>query len=155
MKKGFKGFTLVECIIAMAILGIASLLVAQIYAAVSTRNKMNNLVNSSLVYQMSYVEKYTNSDIIPLYFGGSQAADPEISSTTRKPPHKSVGVSDTTKPYVVIQSNYTGNNEYSYPADIYVLKSRDRDGNVLTATGDSGYKEADYNLRYKYLLGHK
>ena len=32
MKKSFRGFTLIECLIALAILGIASLVMAQIYA---------------------------------------------------------------------------------------------------------------------------
>ncbi|MGN0587459.1 MAG: type II secretion system protein J, partial [Oscillospiraceae bacterium] len=34
-KKSVKGFTLVECLVALAILGIASLIMVQIYANVS------------------------------------------------------------------------------------------------------------------------
>ena len=156
MKKYFKGFTLIECVVAMAILGIASLIIAQIYAAVSTRNKMNNLVNSSLTNQMAFVEKYTNADVVSLYFNNSSAQD-----TSATPPHKNTSASG---PYVEIYSSYAiedtagssgkVQNSYSYAADIYVLQSRTRDNQPLGAAGDSGYTEADYNLRYKYILGH-
>ena len=168
MKKRFRGFTLVECIVAMAILGIASLLVAQIYAAVSTRNRMNQLVNASLVHQMQYVEKYTNSDVVSIEFGTGASAN--------IPPHNSHAAAPSQNPdcYVTISkvSSYdatTGapivyaEQMYSYPTNIYVLKSRDRQGGVLTTSskdaqghvsgGDSGYGENNYNLRYKYMLG--
>ena len=175
MRKSFKGFTLIECLVALAILGLASLTMAQIYASVSARNKMNHLVNTSLSNQMAYVEKYTNTDAVPIYFGdightGVSASDPNYSSTDRKPPHVSHPSadnrypSDPQYPSIKIESTYaikdkptgtSGKNNYSYAADIYVLKSRDRDNNTLdTSTRDAGYTEADYNLRYKYILGH-
>lgn len=172
MKKHFKGFTLVECLIALAILGIASLTMAQIYANVSNRNRMNHLVNTSLSNQMAYVEKYTDSQAVAMYFGGgtSPVPDPQTSqsSTTKMPPHRSVTSGDLTKPYVQLDSSYKDPSgkkySYSYSADIYVLKSRDRDDNTLDKTktqvqsGDvgntAGYGEDSYNLRYKYIIGH-
>lgn len=169
MKKNFKGFTLVECIVAMAILAVASLLIAQIYGAVSVRNRMNHLVNSSLVSQMAYVEKYTNSDVVPLYYGNNQnmkdshSVDAAGSGGDGKPPHVRTSSNSGYNSYVQFESNYsikfyTGSPQdmvYSYAADVYILKSRDRQGNVLTTAGDAGYKEDSYNLRYKYILGHK
>lgn len=164
MKKSFKGFTLIECMIALAILGVASLTMAQIYGAVSTRNKMNHLVNSSLSNQMSYVERYTNSQAVPMYFGGGATStkDPEVGGTTKKPPHVAdPNGTNLQKPHLKVESSYkdpvTGKkNLYSYSADIYVLKSRDRwDDTLDSSTKDGGYTEGDYNLRYKYVLGHK
>ena len=45
MKKHIKGFTLIECLIALAILGIASLTMAQIYASVAQRNRNNQIID--------------------------------------------------------------------------------------------------------------
>lgn len=156
MKKKFKGFTLIECLIALAILGIASLTMAQIYASVSKRNRNNHLINSSLANQMAYVEKYTDTEAHAIYFNsdasGVSKPDPEAAdtSTTKKPPHKQT----TTKPYVKIVSSYkptgaTTGAEYSYSADVYILQSRDTD-DVAVSESD----EKEYALRYKYLTGH-
>lgn len=163
MKKRFKGFTLIECIVALAILGIASLTMAQIYANVSRRNKMNHLVNTSLSNQMAYVEKYTNTQAVPIYYGNT-TNKPDSHSLNVKtggvkgdgaPPHKVSG-SLTQKNVLKITKYKDATNltkeEYSFPTDIYVLKSRDRDDGQLTS--DAGYTEDDYNLRYKYIIGH-
>lgn len=56
MKK-IKGFTLVECLVALAILGISSLIMAQIYANISRINRENNYYNQSLANQVKYSEK--------------------------------------------------------------------------------------------------
>ena len=198
MRKRFKGFTLVECLVALAVLGMASLTMAQIYSNVARRNKTNNLVNTSLSNQMAYVEKYSKEtlDTVPIYFGGSTAADANYSSADRKPPHISHPSSedrypsDSLYPSIKIESTYeikdkptggTAKNSYSYPADIYVLKSRNSKDESLDKTkaemqsaasgqvgpdseyvyydvvdsgNTGGYGEADYNLRYKYILGH-
>ena len=177
MKKRFKGFTLIECIIALAILGIASLTMAQIYASVSLRNKNNHLTNTSLSNQMAYVEKYTNTEATAIYYNeqsGSSKPDSETQTGgSNKPPH--VSTSGT------VHSNYVqivkvasvdalGNKTlsttdvYSYPVDTYILLSRDNNDKSSKdpAFGDE-YKdlfdvnsnvEDNYNLRYKYILGH-
>lgn len=56
MKK-IKGFTLIECIIAMALIGMTSLLMVQVYGTVAMMNKDNNMMNNSLERQMQYAEK--------------------------------------------------------------------------------------------------
>ena len=170
MKKFLKGFTLVECIVAAAILAIASLTMAQIYANVAQRNKENHFMNSSLSNQMAYIEKYTNSGRISVYFGNnaSQKDSALNAAATLYPPHKQ-GITDNlgTSAYVQIESSYahstdpygsgtgTAKGAYSYAADIHVMYSRD--------TKDKGSDDADYspifseendNLRYKYILGH-
>lgn len=183
MKKNFKGFTLIECLIALAILGIASLTMAQIYAGVSKRNRNNQIMNTSLSNQMSYVERYTASEAVPIYYGStSNTPDTEAkkASTTKKPPHqKSIStncnyvkitkVKDGKDP---LDTTYTtadrvSDSTYSFPVDIYVLLSRDNNDKNSNDSSFSGQYddlfenpdtsktyEDDMNLRYRYLLGH-
>lgn len=159
MKKHIKGFTLIECIVALAILGIASLTMAQIYARVSAKNRDNHMINSSLSNQMAYVEEATGNEAVGVFYGGAEDYDDHIAS--EQPPH--IYSTGTNNNYLTIQKvqddgsgNYTdvAGEVYTFPIDIYVLKSRD--GNNKTS-GDSGYvgqPEDQYNLRYKYVLGH-
>ena len=167
MKKRFKGFTLIECLVALGILGIASLTMAQIYATVAMRNRMNHLVNTSLSNQMAYVERYTNSEAVPIYFGTGKTDKADkvgsSASATGQPPH--VLTSTGAFNYVITKFDPSAapgaanpldaKQKYSYPADIYVLHSRDR-GDVKLNDGESdmGYTEENYNLRYKYVIGH-
>lgn len=150
MRKIFKGFTLVECIIALAVLAIASLTMAQIYASVSKRNMTNQMLNASLSQQMAWVEQYEKAEAYEIAYSGTVSTDP---------PHEA-----GSGQYVKIESTYNSKTyEYSYPVDIYVLFSRDADGdgskvydgNTLKDNDDyDGKSEDNYNLRYKYVLGH-
>lgn len=162
MKKSFKGFTLIECLIALAILGIASLTMAQIYAGVAKRNRNNHLVNTSLSNQMSYVERYTDSEAVSLYYGGGATSSPDSNAVSQggsgEPPHKH---GSTNTDYVKIirttpvdpsdpdnkKFTHDSNATYSFPADVYVLYSRDQNNNHSA-------NEKDLDLRYKYLTGH-
>ncbi|MGN0674792.1 MAG: type II secretion system protein [Oscillospiraceae bacterium] len=152
MKKSFKGFTLIECIVALAILGIASLTMAQIYAGVAKRNRENHVVNTSLSNQMAYVEKYTNTEAVPIYYNNSTSADPNASNTDRKPPHESGsgGLKDNYVKIVKVDTDgktLIDDETYSFPVDTFVLKSRDG--------SDTAYSsDENYNLRYKYIIGH-
>lgn len=155
MRKKFKGFTLIECIVALGVLGIASLTMAQIYASVAQRNRMNHLVNTSLSNQMAYVEKYTNTEAVQIQYGAAST------TPAPTPPHKT---SASQNDNFIKVTNTKSSDEYSFPVDIYVLKSRDSKDQTLDKTrtqvnsGDvgntAGYGEDNYNLRYKYLLGH-
>lgn len=199
MKKHIKGFTLIECLIALAVLGIAALTMAQIYAGVARRNRNNQITNTSLSNQMAYVERYTQSESVAIYYGSTtNTPDAEAAqgSTTKKPPHKNTkatnynyvqikkvkpipaGASDPSE-YDPLSDNYkTANREsdntYSFPVDVHVLLSRDsndvnssgKDLNGASKSFSGQYKdllenpdptksyEDDYNLRYRYLLGH-
>ena len=148
MRRKIKGFTLIECIVALAILGVASLTMAQIYANVAKRNRDNHLVNTSLSNQMAYVEQATGAEAVQILYTGA-------SST--QPPHNNSSITQ----YVKIENTCNSTTyTYSYPVDIYVLRSRD----AATPTNEfglgsndpnySGASEDNYNLRYKYLLGH-
>lgn len=179
MKKTFKGFTLVECLIAMAILAIAGTLMASIYANVSQRNNFNHFMNTSLANQMAYIEKYTDSESVPIYFGGLDSSkkpkqDSELKSTppTRRAPHEYVSNNQGTTAYVQIQKldkneSVVSTDKYSFPVDIFVMYSRDT-GNDASGKAKASseyeredntsysqrYGEKNNNLRYKYILGH-
>ena len=156
MKKTLRGFTLVECLVAMAILAIASTLMAEIYASVSVRNNFNHFTNTSLANQMAYIENYENAKTLPITNG--------YTGTT--PPHTDTTISNSgTNAYVKVESSYkrSGKNSVcSFPVDIYVMYSRDthdvgsnnEDGNDNSVTYSPVYSEEDNNLRYKYILGH-
>lgn len=57
MKKKIKGFTLVECIVAMAIIGIASVMMAQIYSGIAKINRDNAAANRTLNEEMKFCEQ--------------------------------------------------------------------------------------------------
>lgn len=148
MKKTFKGFTLVECLVAMAILAIAGTLMAGIYANVASRNNFNTFNNASLSNQMAYIEKYENANTVKITNTHSGTTPPS-------------GTNSGTTAYVKVK-NSTTNLEYSFPVDIYIMYSRDthnvgsnnKDADGNTATYSTMYAENDHNLRYKYILGH-
>lgn len=141
MKKTFKGFTLVECLVAMAILAIAGTLMAGIYANVASRNNFNTFNNASLSNQMAYIEKYENANTVKITNTHSGTTPPS-------------GPNSGTTAYVKVK-NSTTNLEYSFPVDIYIMYSRDTHNvGSNNATYSSMYAEDDHNLRYKYILGH-
>ncbi|MDE6709507.1 MAG: prepilin-type N-terminal cleavage/methylation domain-containing protein [Oscillospiraceae bacterium] len=151
MKKSFKGFTLVECLIAMAILAVAGTLMAEIYATVASRNNANHFLNTSLANQMQYIENYTNSATLVIYYGDSDTtephADPNLSSNV--PPHMA-SVSDNHNYVTVTKRNSDGTwdttAQYSFPVDIYVMYSRDTKNEArtsVTVDADGKRSEAD------------
>ncbi|MCD7729957.1 MAG: prepilin-type N-terminal cleavage/methylation domain-containing protein [Oscillospiraceae bacterium] len=155
MKSKFKGFTLVECLVALAILGIGALVMAEIYANVNRINLDNHLVNTSLSQQMKYVEKYTDSETVKIVYGTTESG--------KKPAHKLSGTSNNN--YITIKSNYQSSSyssaitfndtdTYSYAVNIYVLLSRDSDDLDSDDAGYSGESEDKYNLRYRYMQGY-
>ncbi|MCM1022606.1 MAG: prepilin-type N-terminal cleavage/methylation domain-containing protein [Prevotella sp.] len=183
MKKRFKGFTLIECLIAIAILGIASLAMAQIYAGVSRRNRNNQILNTSLSNQMSYVERYVKNatgsapDVVEIYYGGGSVSSPDPnaigqSGGSGQPPHQHSSGTNTsyvkitrTTPNASDPSKFThvDAETYSFPVDTFVLLSRDQNDNS-SAAGNfddqyedylmSGSTDKNTNLRYKYVTGH-
>ena len=147
MKK-LKGFTLVECIVALAVLGIASLVMVEIYANVCKINRANHDTNSSLAYQMKFVERKNNMQAITVE-SGEMAAVP----VNTDPPHKRSGV----RHFQLIGNG----NTYSIPVDYHVLQSRDQNDEAAyiynNATGTwsdnpayTGDREDNYYLNYKY-----
>lgn len=164
MRKTFKGFTLVECLVALAILAIACMMLGAIEATVASRNNFNHFNNTSLANQMAYIEKYENVQTVKIAY-----TDPATPTTT--PPS---GTNSGTTAYVKItklKSDGTADDDstYSFPVDIYVMYSRDTGNDASTTVTEDAvgnrtetantnysqmYSEQNDNLRYKYVLGH-
>lgn len=182
MKK-IKGFSLIECIIAIAILGIASLTMAEIYAGVSRTNLDNHLVNTSLSYQMKMVEQTdsTKDKVDDTIFISSKEKGKVVSkvkdltqpngvkitkdtnTTPTDAPHKrssdNVNCITITKkaPTTATSNDFSKNTyNYSYPVEMYVLLSRDKNDKPSSdSTSELNGKENDINLRYKFIIGAK
>ncbi|MDE6762635.1 MAG: prepilin-type N-terminal cleavage/methylation domain-containing protein [Oscillospiraceae bacterium] len=141
MKKSVKGFTLIECLIALAILGVASLTMAQIYAGVARRNMRNHLTNTSISNQIKYVEQYSNSTTDAVIVKGDDVA-----------PGDSMGSSQYMEIFEIKNVDSNGvieldnDRTYGYSVDVYALNTRDASDNVTT--------NGTVDLRYRYLVGH-
>lgn len=178
MKKTFKGFTLVECLVSMAILAIACMTLGGIEASVARRNNVNHFNNTSLANQMAYIEKYSDSETVKItstYSGGSAKKPPNgtNSGTTAyvkvtKIKQMPSGTANTSE-YDPLSKNFktanrVANSSCSYPVNIYVMYSRDTQdvksndssyGTVASSiTNTSSGVEGESNLRYKYILGN-
>jgi prepilin-type N-terminal cleavage/methylation domain-containing protein len=142
MKKKLKAFTLVECIIALAVFAIAALTITQVYASIARMNKQNEYMQYSLAKQMQYIERETNSGKIEVPYNAEAEAIKGQMNMGDNNVFKIVGGIDVPGEEP---------NTYVYGVNMYVLYSRDildRDSN----SADFAYEDIDSNLRYKYLL---
>lgn len=174
MKK-FKGFTLVECLVAMAILAIACMTLGGIEASIARSNRFNHFANSSLANQMAYVEKYENAETVKITSTHSGTTPPTGTNSgatayvqVTKVKHKSDNSLDLS------DSNLDSGSKCSFPVDIYVMYSRDTfnksskdsaygsaSASMSTSSPDTDSNDSKTtntensgNLRYKYILGH-
>ncbi len=144
MKRKLKGFTLIECLVAMAILGVASVTMAQIYASVSKMNLKNHQNNTSISNQEQFIEtELKNNGAVEIKY--SQP----IPATNPPPPS---GDNEATKSYIEIEDS--SGNTFSYPVDIYVLRSRDGSDRGSDQVGYNGPTETKTYLKYRYFLAH-
>lgn len=148
MKK-MRGFTLIECLIALAVLGVASLVMAQIYANVSKINRANHQNNSSIAYQMKYVENKTDTEAMRVKAGYTPPATPATNGEV--PPINSSTIKNIT---LTRKDPATGAviSVYGYAVDYYVLQTRDQNDEAAytyNAATDSWSVNPDYNNIYK------
>lgn len=124
-KRKIKGFTLIECIIALFILGLSSLLLVQAYSQLMKVTKMSNTANISISKQMDDAEKKTDANATKL-----TTTPRKITVTTRQ-----IGTGTATSLNVT---------NYSFDVDSYQVKGKNLDG-----TDASSGSEAD-SMRYIY-----
>lgn len=138
-KKSLKGFTLIECIVAMAIMGIASLLMVQVYATVAKMNSDNTKMNNSLEVQMQYAEDEITSD-------GGDVKVVKLSSKdtgTTKIDKVKFKITDNTKSKY--RFTYGNTKDENADVDMYILSAD-------TSTDANSAKYDDANVRYKFIL---
>jgi prepilin-type N-terminal cleavage/methylation domain-containing protein len=165
--KRLSGFTLVECLMAMLILGIGSLTMAQVYAAVAKQTMENEFMNISLAEQMAYVEQRSGDTVASVAISSpvpltqtllaEEMADHELNDDSYHvivkggPRHFNTNAVDSE------HAAY----EYKSGVAMFVLYSRDVNSNNSKsdayAWGGSYDSKGDAkgnqsNLRYKYLL---
>lgn len=134
--KNAKGFTLIECIVSMAILAIGTLIMAQIYGSICKINEVNHRTNESL---SSTVLKAETKDCV---------------GSTGNTYYKALSSGDNVN-ITFTKDSSTGTSYhcvYTMPTTIYVLYSEDTD-----SYGNQTYQDPDddpLGLRYKYFASN-
>lgn len=127
-KKTLKGFTLIECIIALFILGISSLLLVQAYGQLMRVSSMSNEENISLSKQMEDAEKKNNGDADKV-----STAQKDFKATKIK-----IGTNAETA------LNTHGADDYTFKVDSYQVKGKTMNN---TYAIDGSYADS---MRYVY-----
>lgn len=155
MKRKVKGFTLVECLVALAILGVASMVMAQIYASVSLTNRRNHLYNTSLSNQVTYAEGYSKDTTYVGNFVGDATKD------AVDPPHKNTA--DYTKNQYMTVTRATvdpttgavtpvADSTYSHNVDLRVVYAIDQDGDPIAVDPTTDVNKDTEDMHYRYLV---
>lgn len=138
--KSLKGFTLVECVVAMAILGIASLVMAQIYGSVAKINRENHRANQSLSQTVAAAEKQISSgapdEVVRIH--GDSITSLDMTFTKSNPPaHGTAG-------------SYNIKNQ---DTDIYVYSAHYENNSGTSVYYNQPTSGSDpIGLRYKYFV---
>jgi prepilin-type N-terminal cleavage/methylation domain-containing protein len=172
-----KGFTLVECIVAMTVFAIAALTMAQVYVSIATVQRENEYMQYSLANQMKYAENETNTEAVPIKYtdtfptgaadGGTvlPSANNANYVTLYKVDLGADGRFDGLTPVddkVTYGNSSSASQTYEVGIDMFILKSRTGTSQDPTAGGDIdatydddtrvNTDEQNYNVRYKYFI---
>ncbi|MGN0638970.1 MAG: type II secretion system protein [Huintestinicola sp.] len=129
MKKRLKAFTLIECIIAMAILAVSSMLLVQAYSALASVSNKTSENNNSIYLQMQDAESPAAAE------GKTDGVKP-VKITT-----------DSTKKTFEIKTTIGGvEKKYTTKVDVYVVSPYGTDDYQKSV---SGSETTEYN-RYIY-----
>jgi prepilin-type N-terminal cleavage/methylation domain-containing protein len=161
MKK-MKGFTLIECIVAMTIFAVASLTIAQVYITVSNIQKENEYMQYSLANQMKYVEDAVGSEAgskVQIDYNGSVTPNTPASSGVngrRVVLYKVDLGSDNNFDGLNFNDDSIEGQEYYVGVNMYVFKSRTgssmyNESYTYDETGRPNTDESNTNLRYKFM----
>jgi prepilin-type N-terminal cleavage/methylation domain-containing protein len=145
MKK-FRAFTLIECLIALLILAVSSLLLVQGYTQLMKVTKRNNNVYVSIADQMRDVESKTNSNAKTI--GSAVTSDTYSNTEGHDIVLQKATYNDSTNTYTVVttaadkrsyKTNVTVVANYAYQQQVAggatnVVKRNDDDKNVDRGT---------------------
>lgn len=133
-----KGFTLVECIVALAILGITSLLLCQAYTQLMKVTNINNTAYMSLADQMQDAEissdgraKLVGSDVTKKEYSSTEGHTVKV--VRIKKPNRGTATYD--------QYFSGGSGKFISNVEVYVSDTYDdhhRDSTHMVADADSG-----------------
>lgn len=70
-KKNFKGFTLIEVLVALSVLAIMALMLSMMYVAASKASLMSNSINKHTDYQASLAATGAPASLSNVYTGGT------------------------------------------------------------------------------------
>jgi hypothetical protein len=142
--------------VALAILGVATLTMAQVYSAVARMSRDNEFMNISLSEQMKYVESRstTNTEAVKIPSAPGTISGENTSHKINTTRYRVFITGGPVKNDGTVDAAYD-DFEYEYGVDMYILYSRDvndlTDGEAGYAW-DGMYDESEGKLRYKYLL---
>ena len=148
-KNSCKGFTLIEVIVAMVILGIASLLLVGMYASVCARIRSNNDFNDRMSEQQKYVETRaagTNASLFDVHYDSSIPNGSTKYGVTTPNGNYKFTIKCTTNNANSAWANASNPKTFTARCAVYILKNID-DG-VVVATDDD-----DVQVDYKYFVG--
>ncbi len=154
MKK-LKGFTLVECLISLAVLAVASLVMAQIYASVGSINRQNHYMNTSLAAQMALVEQRdVDTETIKYNTTGEPVIFKRLSVNYRTDDYKfNEYYNATAAPGVPNADNTTPGKylpvDHKYDVGVRALKRLDENKNVIPESFSSSNGSTE-RANYKY-----
>ena len=141
MKRKLKGFTLIECLIALLVLAVSSLLLVQAYTQLVTATQENYTMYNSIGRQMSDAESPSTAE------GKSNAAKA-----------KKIQEAQTIKFNVKYPDN-TVKRSISEEVNVYVVSPYDMQGNQLPTGKGQGTGTAADNAQNgtdtRYLYFHK
>lgn len=135
-KKTFRGFTLIECIVAMAILAISSLLLVQAYTQLMKVTNMNNTISMSIADQMADAE--ANGDAKSKLISGTA-----ISSNTFN--------SSEGRKFTIQKLDASGNvvTTYATNVDVYCVRPYKNHTQYAQSVSESDYANGA-DIRYIY-----
>lgn len=151
-KKSLRGFTLIEVLVAMMILGICSLVFVGMYASVCKHLKNNNQINDRMSEQQKYIEtknqkSSAGTDVFQIM------ADPKIAGVGGNTAYSSADTSKTIRfelkcTYNQADSSWTNNKNFYTNCAVYSLKNIE-DGEPIEDANDTD----DMKVDYKYFVG--
>ena len=161
-QKKLKAFTLIECIVALALIGFASLLMAQVYGSVSKLNRSNSELNVSLVEQMKIVEtqlKQGSNVTITCLSSSYSTTNPAYAAAYAA--HDAVPTANIDPVKFAVSGMTGGYNKTAFKAtnvmgqvDVYIVKAKPKTTNPGAAIDpDNGKTRVmDEDVRFKFMM---